>query len=133
MRDDVREAIVKAVKTQATARPKPKTSSHRHRRTSAGLWVRPFHSDALGVNPEQIPEARAAMAARGVPVDFTADGQCILTSENHFRKVAEARGIWTGRDGYAIRDGEGRPEPTGKDREREKDKFRRAVARGDYD
>lgn len=121
------DAIRAAVRAQLTAKPEPpKDHGNRKRRTTAGLWVRPFHSDALGVNPDQIPEAREALRAQGIMADFDKDGRCIVTSEKQYQQIAKACGLKTGRDGYDNT-------KTGRDLQRERDEFRRRVERGDFD
>ena len=124
MRDNIKNLI--------SAKPKPSKNKNK-RRTSAGLWVKPHHSDALGVNPEQIPEAKAALKAHGITAEFDKEGRCIVTSEKQFRQVAKACGMWTGRDGYGVQTSDGNRAPTGRDREKAKAEFRRAVERGDFD
>ena len=121
--DEMRSSI----KNLISAKPKPSENKNQ-RRTSAGLWARPYHSDALGVSPDQIPEAIAALKSQGITADFDKEGRCIVTSEKQFRKVAKACGLWNGRDGYGIPG-----TPTGRDRERAKAEFRRAIERGDFD
>lgn len=51
-----------------------------------GNW--PMYSDALGVHPDQIEEARAHAEACGVPTDFTPDGRAILRSPKHRKLLA---------------------------------------------
>lgn len=123
----------KAQKSMLTAKPKQGVST-RQRRTGTGLWCKPFHSDALGVSPDQIPEATKALRAAGVMADFAPDGKLIVTSEKQYRLAAKSCGLWTGRDGYGGGQTEdGHRVPTGRELERKKQEFRDAVARGDYD
>ena len=126
------DEIRKSIKAQLTAKPKEK-EARRSRRTTAGLWVRPFASDALGVNPEQIEEATKALRAAGVMADYDKQGRLVVSSDEQYRKAAKARGLWNGARGYGCQDSEGNRVLTGRDRERAKDEFRRAVANGDYD
>lgn len=129
------DAIREAIRAQLTAKPAPpKDHGNRTRRTTAGIWVRPHHSDALGVNPDQIEEATAHLRANGVMADFDEQGRCIITSEKQRREVAKACGLWDGAHGYhGGRDEEGRRQLTGREKERRKQEFRRAVERGEYD
>ena len=86
------------------------------------------------MNPEQIPEAIAALRAHGVCADFDNEGRMIVTSDKQYRMAAKAVGLWEGARGYhGGYDEEGRRQMTGKEIERKKDEFRRAVERGEYD
>lgn len=60
----------------------------------------PMKSDALGVHPSQIEEAREESRKMGVPTDFTKDGRAILTSARHRKRYAEAHGIYDRNGGY---------------------------------
>jgi hypothetical protein len=119
------DALFQAQREILTARPKPSANPKRQR--LAGLWAKPFHSDALGVNPDQIPQAQAALRAAGVTADFDSEGRCIVTSDKQYREVAKACGMWTGRDGYAVRDGEGRPVGTGRVQGRAQQEVKRVL------
>ena len=132
---ETQDALRAAVKEQLTAVPTPPIDyGNKSRRTSAGLWVRPYHSDALGVNPSQIAEATAALRERGVAVEFDPEGRCIITSDKQFRAVAKACGMWDGAQGFhGGRDEEGRRMVTGREQEKRKQEFKRAVADGYYD
>lgn len=131
------DAIRKAVREQLSAKPAPPNDrGNRTRRTTAGIWARPHHSDALGVNPDQIEEATKALRAQGVMADFDKEGRCIITSEKQRREVAKACGLWDGRDGYhgGKKGGrDSRPELTGRQKEEVKREFRRRVDRGEFD
>lgn len=127
--DDIRAAI----KAQLTATPQAAVNPARQRRTSSGLWARPFASDALGVNPTQIEAARAALRARGITADFDKSGRCVVTSDKQYREVAKAVGIWNGRDGYGIRREDGERGYTGREAERAKQELRKAVLSGQID
>lgn len=128
------DAIRAGINNLLSAKPAPSKHKHRERRTSAGLWVRPFHSDALGVHPEQVEEARAALREQGVMADFDSEGRCIITSDKQYREVAKACGMWTGRDGFSAgQDEEGNRILSGRQLQEGKASFRRAVERGDYD
>jgi len=60
----------------------------------------PKTSMALGVSPEQIPEAKKAWAAAGVPMDFVPEtGEAKITDVGHFRRAMKQAGL-VDRDGY---------------------------------
>lgn len=58
---------------------------------SCSIW--PMKSDAAGVNPDQIPEARAESIKQGVPTDFDSEGRAIFTSASHRQKYCIANGL----------------------------------------
>lgn len=67
---------------------------------SCSAW--PMKSDALGVSPEQIPEAMAEAIRYGVPTEFDPrTGEAILTSPGHRRRYAEMYGIYDRNGGYS--------------------------------
>jgi len=116
-----------------TASPEP-SNKPRKCLNGPGLWVKPFHSEALGVNPDQIPEATEALRRAGCMADFDADGRCIVTSNTQYQQVAKACGLKTGRDGFGGgMDSDGNRIRTGREDEQGKQAFRDAVARGEYD
>ncbi len=63
-----------------------------------GAW--PMKSDAAGVHPSQIGEAREHAAKVGVPTDFTPDGRAIFTSRLHRKSYCEAHGLYDRNGGY---------------------------------
>lgn len=63
-----------------------------------GTW--PQHSDALGVHPDQIPEAAEVARRHGVPTNFDADGCAVLTGPAHRKKLAELYGFFDKNGGY---------------------------------
>ena len=127
------DAIRAAVRTLLTTAPPPRPSSKSGSRNHSA-WARPHASEALGVNPKQIPEATQALRASGVMADFDKQGRLLVTSDNQFRKAAKSCGLWTGRDGYGGGQTEdGHRVMTGRELEHRKQEFRAAVARGDYD
>ena len=69
--------------------------------TGAGLigW-KELHSDALGVHPEQIQEARENAIEKGVPTEFLPDGRVIFTSRSHRRAYLQAYGYHDKNGGY---------------------------------
>lgn len=63
-----------------------------------GLW--PIQSNALGVHPDQVDEAKEYYAQHNVPTDFTADGQCILRDRGHRKEVLRLTGMHDNDGGY---------------------------------
>ena len=124
--NDIRQAI----KMQLTARPKTPLREHVQVR-SAGAWVRPYPSEALGVSPEDIPRAREYLRKHGIAAEFDEDGCCLVTSDKQYRDIAKASGIRTGRDGYQTKDYSGKPILSGRQPAEGKAAFRRAVERGE--
>lgn len=61
----------------------------------------PMKSDALGVHPSQIAEARELSVKFGVPTDFTPDGRAILNDPHHRRQYAESQGFYDRNGGYS--------------------------------
>jgi len=61
----------------------------------------PLHSDAMGVNPKQIPEAMANAKKHGVPLEFTSEGEAIFTSARHRKAYCEKFGYVDNNAGYA--------------------------------
>ena len=64
-----------------------------------GNW--PMFSDAAGVHPEQIKDAREKSVRDGVPTDFTPDGRAIFTSANHRKKYCRSIGLHDRNGGYS--------------------------------
>jgi hypothetical protein len=67
-------------------------------RRSGATW--PMESDALGVHPDQVAEARKESERLGVPTNFTSDGKAILESRAHRKAFAEALGFYDRNGGY---------------------------------
>lgn len=95
-------------------------AQHRYRLSGKGTWTknadvfREWASEALGVNPDQIDEARAIYREHGCgDVQFTPDGRPIVTSREQFHRMAKASGMFHGRDGYGAHDEHGRHVATG--------------------
>lgn len=132
MSTSLTDAMRESIKKQLTAVPRTKTTT-KQRLNSAGLWVRPFASEALGVHPDQIPEATEALRKQGVTADFDSEGRLLITSDAQYRKAAKAAGLWDGARGYGHQDADGNRVLSGREQERAKEQFRQAVARGDYD
>lgn len=73
-------------------------AEHGGRKHTPGTW--PMKSDAAGVHPDQIAEARAHSIEAGVPTDFTPDGRAILTSRKHRKDYCRAIGMHDRNGGY---------------------------------
>ena len=66
---------------------------------SAGGW--PMHCDATGVNPDQISEAMAADAARGVSVPYDSHtGAAIYSGPDVRKRHCESQGFADRNGGY---------------------------------
>ena len=65
--------------------------------SSAG-W--PIVSDAMGVLPMQIAEAKKLDTKLGVSADYTKEGQPIFRSQGHRKKFCEAHGVYDLNGGY---------------------------------
>ena len=102
----------KAIKAQLTAAPQRKHQPNRERLVSGNF--RPFASEALGCGIDQIEESRAHLRANGIAADFDSDGRLIVTSDKMFQDCAKAFGMKTGRDGYEVKDYEGKTMLTGR-------------------
>jgi len=109
----------------------------RSRSKTGNVYATGYHSDALGVSPDQVPEATAALRAHGVMNDFDSEtGACIITSPNDHKKVARASGMNSGRDGFDVKDSEERSDLTGRrkvvERRRCKAELMKQIERGDF-
>ena len=60
----------------------------------------PLLSDAMGVHPDQIAEAREHAARHSVPTDFAPDGRAILRSRDHRKRYGELIGMYDRNGGY---------------------------------
>lgn len=65
---------------------------------SSAAW--PMVSEAAGVAPNQIADARRADEMAGVPCDFTPDGGRIFRDRGHRRDWLRANGWWDKSGGY---------------------------------
>ena len=122
--DDIR----KAIHDQLTAVP-----ARRSNVDARDYKFKPYYSASLGVSAQQIPEAEAHLRANGIPAEFNADGEVLVTSSRQFREIAKACGIYDGRDGYQPRNYEGKQLLSGRAAEDRKREVLRRLARGDYD
>ena len=50
----------------------------------------PYHSDAMGCHPKQIPEMQAFLKSRGTHADYSPDGRLKVESHSHREKVRKA-------------------------------------------
>ena len=64
-----------------------------------GTW--PMYSDAAGVAPKQVQEARAHSVRIGIPTDFTSDGRAVFTSRLHRKRYCEAVGLYDRNAGFS--------------------------------
>jgi hypothetical protein len=64
----------------------------------ARTW--PMLSDAAGVHPDQIPEARAELQKQGVDANFAPDGRIEFRSKGHRKVVCEAMGLYDRNGGH---------------------------------
>lgn len=74
-------------------------AEHRHTRDVSGTW--PMKSDAAGVAPSQVQEAREHSVKIGIPTDFTPDGRAIFHSRLHRKQYCEAIGLYDRNGGYS--------------------------------
>lgn len=63
-----------------------------------GNW--PLESNALGCNPSQAAEFKAAYAARGINIDFNAQGDMVLPDRAARRRVLRERRMFDRDGGY---------------------------------
>jgi hypothetical protein len=60
----------------------------------------PIKSEALGVHPSQVGEARQECLKRGLNTEYTKDGRPIFTGPAHRKKHCEAMGYYDRNAGY---------------------------------
>jgi hypothetical protein len=121
------DEIKAALHAQLTSAPKQSTNEAvKHYRYNGG---RAHYSDALGVAPEQIGDAREELRRHGVMAEFAPDGRCIVESEKQFQDVSRALGMQTGRDGYRVKDNSGTPMLTGRQAVEERRETKRMLER----
>ena len=106
------DEIRKHIKDQLIAKPRRKSRENVQRLTSHGF--KQWTSDALGTSPDKIEESRQYLRSHGIAAEYTPDGQLIVTSDKMFQDTAKAFGMKTGRDGYEVKDYEGKPIATGR-------------------
>lgn len=74
-------------------------AEHGGTKDTPGAW--PMESDAAGVNPVQIPEARAYARKMGVPTEYNPQtGAPILTSRDHRKRFCEISALYDRNAGY---------------------------------
>ena len=54
----------------------------------------PIHSEAMGIEPEDIPQAVEILKSKGVSTEYTKTGEPIIRSANHLREHAQAMGFY---------------------------------------
>lgn len=79
----------------------------------------PFYSMSLSVAPEDVPLTRELLRAQGVFAEFDENGCPKIESSAQHRKIAQALGLFSGRDGYGHQSVSGRHENSGARRGRE--------------
>lgn len=57
-------------------------------------------SDALGVHPDQVPEAMEHARRHGVPTDFAEDGRAVIRSRAHQKALCKVLGFHNKDGGY---------------------------------
>lgn len=60
----------------------------------------PYWSDALGVHPEQIPEARREFEKHGIQAEFNGEGQVKVEDRSHRARMIRACGMYDRSAGY---------------------------------
>ena len=81
----------KAIMDYGTKYERDIHAEHQRPQPVGDLW--PLLSDAAGIHPEQIPAMSAEARKRGVPTDYTADGQVIFRDPHHRRDYLKAFGM----------------------------------------
>lgn len=79
----------------------------------------PFYSMSLSVAPEDVPLTRELLRSHGVFAEFDENGCPKIESAVQHRKIAQALGLFSGRDGYGHQSLSGRHENSGLRRGRE--------------
>ena len=92
--DDMRATIRAQLTAVPTRRSNAKARDYRFNKG------RPYLSDALGVNPDQITEARDHLRSHGINAEFSPDGRAIIESEKQYQDIGRACGMRDGRDGW---------------------------------
>lgn len=87
----------------------------------------PRASEALGVSPDQIPEATEHLRKSGIFADFDKKGRCLVTSHQQATDIATACGMRSGRDGYAVKDHDGHEKLTGRQQHLERERLKRQI------
>lgn len=68
----------------------------------------PLVSEALAVHPDQVAEAVAEARKRGVPTEYTADGNPVFTDRGHRAAFGRAFGVVDRAGGYGDHTGHSR-------------------------
>ena len=66
---------------------------------TAGNW--PMTSSAVGVHPDEVPGRMEFDKAKGVPTEYTSDGDPIFTSKAHRTNYCQAYGVHDRNAGYS--------------------------------
>lgn len=61
-------------------------------RSGGGKW--PRESYAMGVDPEDVPQAMETARRHGVPTEYTPDGDPVLTSPGHQKRYMRVFGFY---------------------------------------
>ena len=124
---ELTDAIRRRIKQQLTAHPRRRSKANaRSYRFNNG---RPYHSEALGVHPNQTAAASEHLRQHGVAVDFDRSGRAIIESEKQWQDVGRASNMFNGREGWRMRDSDGNKVYTGREAEKEKAEYFRQVVR----
>ena len=126
MTPELRQAIKESLVPRAR-----RVAKKKGRRDRYSIWCRPYASDALGVHPEQVTEAREEMRKHGVDVDFDKSGRAIIKSDEHFKQVARAGGMYDGKDGYEVSGDDGFKRITGRGPVVERQRLRKLIQEWD--
>ncbi len=68
-------------------------------RTKAGKW--PMWSDALGVNPDQVPSEIERLGKHNIPAEFDSEGRMKINGPRHQTEVCRNLGMVNKDGGYA--------------------------------
>lgn len=69
-------------------------------RQATGDQAWPLISEAAGVHPSQVEEAREHARKHGVPTDFTSDGRAVFRDRAHRRDYCKLIGVRDNHGGY---------------------------------
>ena len=73
-------------------------AQHRHRPSTSSCW--PQESDAMGVHPAQAKEYSDYLREKGVPTEVNSEGNPILTSRGHRKRVCAVTQTYDRNAGY---------------------------------
>lgn len=69
------------------------------RQRHGDIW--PMVSAMAGINPSQIDEFRKFDKQKGVPTEYTPDGDVVFRSRRHRKEYCEAHGLYDRNGGYS--------------------------------